>query len=466
MERFAEKRVTDAFFCHIEKGGGKRMMDKHFPKISQCMIVKNEEKNIEKALTWAKDIAYEQIVVDTGSTDRTVEIAESMGARVYHFTWIDDFSAAKNYAIDLASGEWIALLDADEYLSEEEAAKLPEFLAKVRKEYYGIAMSWLQMEDTGRIMSGGTQIRVFRNIKELRYRNRIHEELFLEGGPLPVLDACSRFSIFHTGYGEMADGQGQKGKRNIPIILKELEERPDNYHMMGYLADSYSTMGEKEKAREWYYKAIRHMPEVIPDRDSRSVTTFEWLLVTLRELEADEAELLEVYNQAVKKIPKDADFDFLIGEYYRNKHYYQKAVYHLKRSIELLDQYGIAERSMIASGRIQDIWTYLAEGYYYSGELPGCVSAATTVLKANPYVSLALETLVKAFFSNVSPGAEEKTSLAVAGFLMKLYNLENRKDRLFLVMVLGKLPYPKLTRQFRQICTPEELAAVDEARDR
>ncbi len=442
------------------------MMEKHFPKISQCMIVKNEEKNIEKALTWAKDIAYEQIVVDTGSTDRTVEIAESMGARVYHFTWIDDFSAAKNYAIDLASGEWVAFLDADEYLSEEEAAKLPEFLTKVGKNFYGIAMSWLQMEDTGKIMAGGTQIRVFRNTPELRYRNRVHETLSVDDSPLPVVDACSQFSIFHTGYGEMADGQGQKGKRNIPIILKELEEKPDNYDMMGYLADSYSTVGEKEKAREWYYKAIQYMPEKIPDTDSRSVTTFEWLIVTLRELEADETELLEVYNQAVKKIPKDADFDFLLGEYYRNNQSYSKAVDHFKRSIELLDQYGITDRSMIASGRIQDAWTYLTEGYYYTGDLTGCVSAATTVLKANPYIPAVLEILVKAFFSNVSPGAEEKTSLAVAGFLMKLYNLENRKDRLFLIVVLGKLPYPKLTRQFRQICTPEELAAVDEARDR
>lgn len=438
------------------------MERKDFPTISQCMIVKNEEKNIEKALTWAKDIAYEQIVVDTGSTDRTVEIAESMGAKVYHFTWIDDFSAAKNHAIDLASGEWIAFLDADEYLSDEEAAKLPEFLKKVEKQYYGVAMSWLQMEDTGRIMAGGTQIRVFRNTPELRYRNRVHEELSVDGRPLPVVDACSQFSIFHTGYGEMADGQGQKGRRNIPIILKELEERPDNYNMMGYLADSYSTVGEKEKAREWYYKAISYMPEKIPDTDSRSVTTFEWLIVTLRELEADEEEILEVYNQAVKKIPKDADFDFLLGEYYRNKHHYSKAVYHFKRSIEVLDKYGITDRSMIASGRIQDAWTYLAEGYYHSGDLSRCVSAATTVLKANPYIPAVLEILVRAFFSDVQPREEEKTSLAVAGFLMKLYHLENRKDRLFLVMILGKLPFPKLAKQIRQLCPPEELAAVDE----
>ena len=74
-------------------------------RLSQCMIVKNEEKNIEKALSWAKGTAFEQIVVDTGSTDRTVELAEKMGAKVYHFEWINDFSAAKNFAIEQASGD-------------------------------------------------------------------------------------------------------------------------------------------------------------------------------------------------------------------------------------------------------------------------------------------------------------------------------------------------------------------------
>ena len=68
-------------------------------KISQCMIVKNEEANIERALSWGKGVVSEQIVVDTGSTDRTVEIAERMGAKIYHFEWIDDFAAAKNFAI-------------------------------------------------------------------------------------------------------------------------------------------------------------------------------------------------------------------------------------------------------------------------------------------------------------------------------------------------------------------------------
>ena len=85
-------------------------------RISQCMIVKNEEKNIKRALLWGKEVMWEQVVVDTGSTDRTVELACEMGAKVYHYLWTDDFSAAKNYAIEKCSGDWIALLDADEYM--------------------------------------------------------------------------------------------------------------------------------------------------------------------------------------------------------------------------------------------------------------------------------------------------------------------------------------------------------------
>ena len=80
-------------------------------RLSQCMIVKNEERNIERALRWGKGVVWEQIVVDTGSTDRTVELAEKMGAKVFYFEWQDDFSAAKNFAISKASGDWIAFLD-------------------------------------------------------------------------------------------------------------------------------------------------------------------------------------------------------------------------------------------------------------------------------------------------------------------------------------------------------------------
>lgn len=94
------------------------------------MIVKNEEQNIRQALSWGKGVVYEQIVVDTGSTDNTAQIAEEMGAKVFHFEWCDDFSAAKNYAIEQASGDWIAFLDADEYFPNKDAHRILGIIKK------------------------------------------------------------------------------------------------------------------------------------------------------------------------------------------------------------------------------------------------------------------------------------------------------------------------------------------------
>ena len=114
-------------------------------RLSQCMIVKNEEKNIERALSWGKSFMWEQIVVDTGSTDRTVEIARRLGAKVYHFEWIDDFAAAKNYAVSQAQGDWIVFLDADEYFLEEDAKRLVPLLEKLEgTKYNALVTRWGQ----------------------------------------------------------------------------------------------------------------------------------------------------------------------------------------------------------------------------------------------------------------------------------------------------------------------------------
>lgn len=433
-------------------------------KISQCMIVKNEEKNIEKALSWGKGIVFEQIVVDTGSTDRTIEIAKQMGAKIYQFEWIDDFAAAKNYAIEQAAGEWIAFLDADEYLSREDAEKLPKALEKLRRtEYKGIAMAWLQLNDQGVVFSAGTQFRVFRNIPTLRYQGRIHETLSIKDGKVIAYDGCGEFSIFHTGYSKTSSKSGKKGERNMLLIKKELEEHPDDYAMMGYLADAYDSMGDKKQAREWYYKAIANMPEDLPELDNRSVMTFEFLLMVLKVFRADEEEMANVYTEAARRFPKEADFDYFMGQYYREKGCYTKAAKHLRRSIRLVEKYGISGHSMVVGGRMQEVWEYLAEACYYSGDMQGCTEAAVTVLRFSPHVPGMVEYLLKAFFESSKQENEDALISAIMGFLMKLYNLDNRKDRLFLAMTLGKLPYNKLTELLRSVMPKEELEAIDAA---
>ena len=219
-------------------------------RLSQCMIVKNEESNIERALRWGKGVVWEQIVVDTGSTDRTVELAEKMGAKVFYFEWQDDFSAAKNFAISKASGDWIAFLDADEYFPLEETKKLIPLLERFdKKEYYAVMTSWLQVREDESIFAGGSQARLFKKTEGLAYRYRIHEELSYRGeGILPyTADATDLLAIYHTGYAGSDVYNKEKGERNIRLLLMELKEHPDNYHLMGYLGDSYLTGKESDR---------------------------------------------------------------------------------------------------------------------------------------------------------------------------------------------------------------------------
>ena len=148
-------------------------------KISQAMIVKNEEKNIERALSWGKTVVSEQIVVDTGSTDRTVEIAKKMGAQVYFFPWQDDFSLAKNFAISKCRYPWIAMLDADEYFSEQDAKKMKEYIALVEKDpkVHGLRTAIADIDPNGQVVSLDSTVRLFRNREDIRYRRAIHEQL-------------------------------------------------------------------------------------------------------------------------------------------------------------------------------------------------------------------------------------------------------------------------------------------------
>jgi glycosyltransferase involved in cell wall biosynthesis len=230
-------------------------------RLSQCMIVKNEEKNIEKALSWAKDIAFEQIVVDTGSTDRTVELAEKMGAKVYRFEWINDFSAAKNFAMNQAKGDWIAILDADEYMLAEDAAELIGILKKIHNkpgaanQYDAIDNSWVQLDDNNEAFAILSNRRIFRNSPELRYEGRIHEAIRIRN---QSYDA-SNLKIMHTGYATSVFDATGKRERNLKLLRDENKRDPEDPNIMIYLADSIKAEGTeeaREEAEPLYLKAL------------------------------------------------------------------------------------------------------------------------------------------------------------------------------------------------------------------
>jgi glycosyltransferase involved in cell wall biosynthesis len=104
------------------------------PRVSLCLMVKNEAAHLPACLRSAADVVQEMIVVDTGSTDDTKEVAASLGARVFDFAWVDSFAAARNESLRHATGDWIFWLDGDEYLDETNRHKARALFASLGQE--------------------------------------------------------------------------------------------------------------------------------------------------------------------------------------------------------------------------------------------------------------------------------------------------------------------------------------------
>jgi len=279
-------------------------------RLSQCLIVKNEEKNIERALGWAKDVAYEQIVVDTGSTDRTVELAEKMGAKVCHFKWINDFGAAKNFAIDQAKGNWIAILDADEYMPQEDVKELMILLKKVQsspellKQFDSVNCSWLQIDDEGKTFAVLTQQRIFQNRPDLRYVGKIHEAIRLRNNCLNA----ENLRIMHTGYAQTSFNEADKRERNIKLLRDEHERDPNDPHIILYLADTIKAAGTeeaREEAEQLYLKALTSGQRADP---AIKRLAYDFLIPRFAYDKAKQKDAMKLCNDATAELPHNIDY--------------------------------------------------------------------------------------------------------------------------------------------------------------
>lgn len=435
--------------------------------ISQCMIVKNEEKNIERALSWGKGIVSEQIVVDTGSTDRTVEIARRMGAKVYHFEWIDDFAAAKNYAISKADYDWIAFLDADEYFSSEDAEKIRCYVERIQDRYDCIISALIELDNNGKVLMVNSQIRIFRNLPVIRYRGRIHEYLErTDGRNMSCVDAVNELSLYHTGYGARENQEKKADGRNLRLIRAELAEHPEDWRMWGYLGNEYSATGEFAQAEEAYRKAAALIPEKLETYDSRAADIFSRLLDLLAfRTKAEQSEVMKVYEQAVRCRPQEADFDYVLGRYFASKGDYRGAQEHLKRALGLLETYGHTEKAAMLSADLTGTYELLAACCYNNGELAECVKLTTMLLKTEPYLMSTAMLYLSAFCKDPGTAARgEEAALEIIEFLgSTLYDLSTLKDRLFLLRAAMSAGYEELVTVLRRMFAPEELKAVEQS---
>ena len=442
MERCVKAAApfVDAKVIKISQGGDM--------KISQAMIVKNEEKNIEKALSWGKGIVAEQIVVDTGSTDRTVEIAKKMGAKVVFFPWQDDFALAKNFAISQCQYPWIALLDADEYFEEQDAQKLPEILKKVDKESRvgGILTAWLHLNKKGTVGEGGSIIRLFRNRKDIRYRRAIHEQLEYENGdPFFVFDCTDNLSIFHTGYIDLKNAEKMRSDRNLRLIEKELSKNPEDFEMMVYLGNEYLLRNQFREAKQQYEKFLSYIPENYSLYHSLIASGMVNHLHVLEKLETEErkdyfTEALQVVREATKLLPEDGDFAFTLGKYLYGKEKYQEAIPYLQEALQKIERYGAANQSQSLLGGLVYCYKILAFACLKEKDLKGAVRYSMVVFQGNPNEWESLRTLLYALWEGETKPEE------IVGLLSRFYG----RDYSLLQAVAQEIGYESLLQYLAQ----------------
>ncbi|MDP9699864.1 glycosyltransferase involved in cell wall biosynthesis [Paenibacillus intestini] len=293
--------------------------------VSLCMIVKNEEQVLNRCLDSVKDLVDEIIIVDTGSTDNTLQIARKYTDKIYFFEWIDDFSAARNESLKYATSDYILVLDADEYLEvkgdmqKELETNHDYYLLKIRNEI-----------SLGRNFTF-TAIRLFKNDISLKYENRLHEHLTILNGTREYTMGESECAISHDGYTDDRMLDKDKQKRNLPLMELEVEENPTAYNLYN-MGKTYFGMQEYDKAVEFFKKAYPlsrdrlFLPELL--------TKLAYALAENNNKE----DALAILTDAVVLFQKETEMRFILGMIYHKFEYYREAERCFIECIELGDQ--------------------------------------------------------------------------------------------------------------------------------
>lgn len=374
----------------------------HNLRISAVTIVKNEEQNLGRWLQSVKHYADEIIVVDTGSTDNTVSIAEAAGAKVAHFPWINDFAAAKNFALEQTTGQWIAFFDADEYYSDEDAKKVRPLLKRIhpRLRTVGIMQKLLNIDRDrhDRLISVTYQLRLFRRLPDIKYQGKVHESLTGLKEKRRDLFMDEDLRILHTGYSSSINRQ--KTARNLEILQAEIARRGSKPGDNHYLSDCYYSLGNHEKAIEYAKKHIASGDRITGDETS----TYTNLITSRYILGQPASELLAETEDAIRRFPCTAAFHFLLGvSYYRDKDYLSAAKWFDKGFniyARIQERSDLDPAARITGANTGENYLPIAcfqRGMIYDlqGNLQKAVESITTSLKAYPYNQEYLSVLLR-----------------------------------------------------------------------
>lgn len=367
-------------------------------KISACVITKNEEKCMPRWLNCMKKIADEIVVVDTGSTDNTVALAKEAGVNVYHFKWINDFAAAKNYAIEQATGDWIVFLDADESFTEEAQKSFRKELERFNRDK-SVACLMCRMIDIdedndNRVFNTGLIPRIFRRSPNIRYKGAIHEQLENSQGNKKMVFA-EKLEYIHTGYSSSI--VRSKTERNLPILLSELEKATtdnERQRLYPYLMDAYNILGDHDKVLLYGRKCIAIGFKMIgnPGR------FYEVMAMSMYNVGCSLGELLKTLDEAESSFPDEPFFPFVRGMALEKHNDFlgaEKAVLHgleLRKKVEekLRQGVGVSDSSR---GLLPYAYERLGNIYSLKGDRQRAADNYLMALKQHKYQADSLQGL-------------------------------------------------------------------------
>ena len=295
-----------------------RKIEKSRPFISVCMMVKDEEKNLPRILESIKKLGVvdEICILDTGSTDRTVEIAESFGAKVTVPDDVDqyfkdtkfgrkiNFSKARNASIDLAMGEWVLLVDADEELIGD-GAGLKSYLKKLTGDFDAVSIQFIDVQG-GKSHVKFPPPRIFKK-GHITYKGIVHNSPWGFKEPVAFF---KDLEVRHYGYDLTPEKLEEKRDRTLGLLLKRLEENPTDFSVYFYLAQVYGQEDNFERCIEYCVKYIRNEESIERFNSSIYFTLVQACIASDNPSMAD-----KWLAEGMRELPQDIDINMALVNY-------------------------------------------------------------------------------------------------------------------------------------------------------
>ena len=287
--------------------------------ISLCMIVKDEEDFLPMCLESVGEVVDDMIIVDTGSTDRTIEIAREFGANVIETDWVDDFSAVRNIGFEAATGDWILWLDADEVLEGDSEAVIRDAVNDEELDAYLLTVVNLQGESVEKASEQSfPSPRLVCNNPERRFKGAVHEQIHFDEtksgsiGQLPV-------RIVHFGYLDPIKLSRDKLARNKELLLKSGGDDPQ---MLVLAADAEMEAGLFDEALKKYEQAYKALSE----RDPMNLSGVVMKIVHCYRTKKDSKGAFDWIEKGLKQWPDYTDLEYLRGLTHAENTEYNEAI--------------------------------------------------------------------------------------------------------------------------------------------